>query len=1766
MALSREHRINLPLESRSSLAQEATAEFKIWQGVKLEKQGQLEQAIVCYRQAVEIDERSAQAHQILAIALRKQGELTAANFHYRQAVAIEEQDQNKLNLPTRSNGNFYLKSIARKNQDKQAGNHNQSAIALPKMDTISPGKYNTQAELEVARIYLQQSLAYCQEKHWEKAIAACQESLKVCPDLAEAYKVWGNILQKMGKTAEALGYYAKAISLQPDMAEIYANLGSLYAKQHNWQQALDYYQKALNFDPNCAGVYRSLAKVWEELGKEEQALECLLHALELDPQMLTAEKHFQLAEELWSEGREAAAILCYRHSIELAPHFQEAYFKLAKALETQGQWQEARDYYQKVLQIQAREALQGSKPDAHRRIRRLLAAQSSTPLPKQNPKLLAASHPPKALAPSQETTQLDNRSKLELAIQQYLQQAKLEPNSPGIQVNLGSLYARQQQWQQAILHYQKAIDLNPNLAVAYRNLARAYQKIGDVQKATSLLYKGYSLEPAKVSGADHLRLGQTLMQHRQIQPAIACYRRAIQLDPSLTEAYLSLGALALQQRNFKGAIALYQKALQQDGKNAAAYLALGKALAQEQNWSKALLAYRRAIELQPDLGDAWHELGNALNQQEQYKEAIVAYRRAISLQPDFSWSYHNLGDVYFKLEQWEEAAAFFRQAIKLKADFVWSHQNLGDASSKQGLWSEAIAAYRQALALQPDLPWAHYNMGEALGKMSMWAEAIEAYQKAIDLQPDFAEAHGHLADALVRLDRWSEAIACYETAVDLDPKIEISVYRNLGEALARRRYLNKESTTEEYDDSARWPYVKVDTYEAPPTLPDGSPWPKISIVTPSYNQGEFIEETILSVIKQNYPQVEYILIDGGSTDNTLEIVDRYRQYFSYVVSEADGGQSAALNKGFRQATGEIFTWLNSDDRLAPNALYAVALAFYTSKADVVAGICQVFRQDIEIEQHLTSCANGQLAMSDLLDIENCWLKGKFFYQPEVMFTRAIWEKSGGAVNEALYYSMDYELWTRFAANNAQIQIIGYPVAQYRLHEAQKTSTIEKYEPELIATRDALQRRFNLPAIDRSPKTTNHHLRIVLLNDTGDLGGAGIAHQRIAKALALAGHQIIPIAGTLDWSLTPVDCSATEVMDFITQLKPDLVVVGNIHNLRSPLEILDRLTASFPTIFIMHDRWLLTGRCGYIGDCSKYLTACDASCPTANEYPALAVDKVAPAFEIKRKLLRRRDNLLVLGDSDWLANWARQTWLQSLPPEEAIYFRQQFQTIYYGLDLSVFRPQAKMDCRHQLGLPENKFIILTGSQSLEDERKGFSHLLKALEIANLPDVLLIGFGHGRNLATNVEVRGIGYIEDRFLLACYYSAADLFVGASLEEAFGQTFIEAAACGTPAVGYDAGGVREAIGDRVSGRIVTSQTPEALAETITELYRDRLQLELLSKTAPLYVANHFSLAASYHSWMAALTQSNWLTKLQLTGVTKFKPQSPSPCPILSIKGEIGDKQPEIISGNDIRGYVLDGFDVLEPPYPSIGLNHPHRWLLAAGGKLVIAANENRKGQLTISCRNISSQQFIELYGQGTMLFRGALEHSTIERSNVFSIPVSLQRGLNFFELKAERYTEDKSQRQLAILVENITFVDRENYPVNNSIELGMDAELYGVGWLPVERLDHIPVRWMQQKASVIVNGIEGIKPLKLTILGVSAVKPEFIESLTVSLGGQTLAGNIRRQTDGWSWTAVIPADLKLTANPILALETSGMAPLGIQDYRVASLLIKQIKLAAID
>jgi len=147
-------------------------------------------------------------------------------------------------------------------------------------------------------------------------------------------------------------------------------------------------------------------------------------------------------------------------------------------------------------------------------------------------------------------------------------------------------------------------------------------------------------------------------------------------------------------------------------------------------------------------------------------------------------------------------------------------------------------------------------------------------------------------------------------------------------------------------DRTGWPWTKASD-EVSGSRPDGQSWPKISIVTPSYNQGEFIEETIRSVLLQDYPNLEYIVIDGGSDDQTVEILEKYDPWIDHWVSESDAGQSHALNKGFREATGDILAYINSDDYYLDGALHYVAKSLMKTKADVVAGnIVKVPAQEV----------------------------------------------------------------------------------------------------------------------------------------------------------------------------------------------------------------------------------------------------------------------------------------------------------------------------------------------------------------------------------------------------------------------------------------------------------------------------------------------------------------------------------------------------------------------------------------------------------------------------------------------------------------------------------------------------------------------------------------------------------------------------------------------------------------------------------------------------
>lgn len=210
-------------------------------------------------------------------------------------------------------------------------------------------------------------------------------------------------------------------------------------------------------------------------------------------------------------------------------------------------------------------------------------------------------------------------------------------------------------------------------------------------------------------------------------------------------------------------------------------------------------------------------------------------------------------------------------------------------------------------------------------------------------------------------------------------------------------------------------------------------WPRISIVTPSYNQGQFIGETVESVLTQNYPNLEHIVVDGGSTDQTLEVLKPYRHL--KVISEPDRGQADAINKGFRITTGEIWSYLNSDDTLLPNALHTIAREIDPENGrHIVMGRCRFIDRDgqflgIEHPSHFKS-------HSRVLEV---W-KGHLIPQPAVFWTRQVWERCG-AMDEGLGSQwIDYDLFCRLS-KEYNFYYADQVLATYRLHENSKSEQV-----------------------------------------------------------------------------------------------------------------------------------------------------------------------------------------------------------------------------------------------------------------------------------------------------------------------------------------------------------------------------------------------------------------------------------------------------------------------------------------------------------------------------------------------------------------------------------------------------------------------------------------------------------------------------------------------------------------------------------------------------
>jgi glycosyltransferase involved in cell wall biosynthesis len=235
------------------------------------------------------------------------------------------------------------------------------------------------------------------------------------------------------------------------------------------------------------------------------------------------------------------------------------------------------------------------------------------------------------------------------------------------------------------------------------------------------------------------------------------------------------------------------------------------------------------------------------------------------------------------------------------------------------------------------------------------------------------------------------------------------------------------------DGKTGWPWTKASD-SLLEDMPDGSPWPRVSIVTPSYNQGQFIEETIRSVLLQVYPNLEYIIIDGGSTDNSVEVIKKYEPWLAYWVSEKDRGQSHAINKGFTRATGELAGWLNSDDIYFPGALKTMVTHWVANGRPNSLITGNKLKGSASLDT-ITRIQQSPYTLEHLLE-------RSILEQPATFFPLVLFRKVGG-IDERYHMSLDYDLWLRMTRQGAGLTFTGVDLAITRMHTLTKTTRFQR---------------------------------------------------------------------------------------------------------------------------------------------------------------------------------------------------------------------------------------------------------------------------------------------------------------------------------------------------------------------------------------------------------------------------------------------------------------------------------------------------------------------------------------------------------------------------------------------------------------------------------------------------------------------------------------------------------------------------------------------------
>ena len=404
---------------------------------------------------------------------------------------------------------------------------------------------------------------------------------------------------------------------------------------------------------------------------------------------------------------------------------------------------------------------------------------------------------------------------------------------------------------------------------------------------------------------------------------------------------------------------------------------------------------------------------------------------------------------------------------------------------------------------------------------------------------------------------------------------------------------------------------------------------------------------------------------------------------------------------------------------------------------------------------------------------------------------------------------------------------------------------------------------------RQPVARRLQPRVVFLNDVGFQYGAGIALRRQAASFLLKGFEVHLVSWTP--GINPGAPSVVGISEFegwqgihnvskdhqdkggdgsqlvtgalsaIRAFAPDIIITGNIHGTGFPLELAQGLKAiDALVVSYMHDCFWATGRCAYSVSCELYRTGCNETCPTADEYPKLAPDKIAPAWRTKADIFEGEAGIPLVTNSGWMRSFAARRFGD----------RARIDCVPLALDHELFLPIPKAVARRLLGLPTEGLSVVMGAVDILNKWKGgdlFREIHRRLQ--GRDDVSVFLFGQSSTLLKSIK--SFGLVDDERLMPFILNSADIFIGTATEEAFGQTLLEASACGVPVAAFDRGGVSDVVVDGETGLLVKDLSADALYNAVDRLLCDAALRDRLGRNARKRVETHFTLAKQADAWI---------------------------------------------------------------------------------------------------------------------------------------------------------------------------------------------------------------------------------------------------------------------------------------------------------------------------